>query len=140
MSHDPSHRITGPDNVVLADATQHRSLIDVKVEVDVHGIVIPSPLVATLYRVAQEALRNVERHADAGQVTVSLRARPGLIELVVADDGCGIDGPLEARRRDAGLASMRERLSLAGGELSIDSNADTGTRVVAWIGLDTEAD
>jgi signal transduction histidine kinase len=123
----------------LGDATQQRSLVDVKVNVDIAGVVIPPALSATLYRVAQEALRNVERHADAGCATVSLRARPGYVELEVSDDGRGFDGPLEKKRGESGLAAMRERLSLAGGELHIDTAGDHGTRVFAWVGMDTEA-
>lgn len=123
----------------LGDATQQRSLVDVKVNVDIDGVVIPPALSATLYRVAQEALRNVERHADAGHATVTLRARPGYVELEVDDDGRGFEGPLEKKRGESGLAVMRERLSLAGGELRIDTVGDHGTRVIAWVGMDTEA-
>jgi signal transduction histidine kinase len=123
----------------LGDATRQRSLVDVQVNVDISGVVIPAALSATLYRVAQEALRNVERHADAGQATVSLRARPGYVELEVSDDGRGFDGLLEKKRGESGLAAIRERLSLAGGELHIDTAGDRGTRVTAWVGMDTEA-
>jgi signal transduction histidine kinase len=123
----------------LGDATQQRSLIDVQVTVDIAGVTIPSALAATMYRVAQEALRNVERHADAGRATVSLRARPGYVELEVKDDGRGFEGPKEKKRAESGLATMRERLSLAGGELHIDTAGDRGTRVIAWVGMDTEA-
>jgi signal transduction histidine kinase len=123
----------------LGDATQQRSLIDVQVTVDISGVTIPSALAATMYRVAQEALRNVERHADAGRATVSLRARPGYVELEVKDDGRGFEGPKEKKRAESGLATMRERLSLAGGELHIDTAGDRGTRVTAWVGMDTEA-
>jgi signal transduction histidine kinase len=123
----------------LGDATQQRSLVDVRVNVDVSGVVIPPALSSTLYRVAQEALRNVERHADASKATVFLRARPGYVELEVSDDGRGFDGPLEKKNGDSGYAVMRERLSLAGGKLHIDNIPDRGTRVVAWVGIDTEA-
>jgi signal transduction histidine kinase len=123
----------------LGDATQQRSLVDVRVHIDVSDVVIPLALSATLYRVAQEALRNVERHADAGHATVSLRARTGYVELEINDDGHGIAGPLERKRADTALSAIRERLSLAGGELHIDSAADRGTRVIAWVGMDTEA-
>jgi signal transduction histidine kinase len=123
----------------LGDATQQRSLVDVRVNVDISGVVIPAALSATLYRVAQEALRNVEKHADAGHATVSLRARPGYVELEVSDDGCGFEGALEKKRGDSGFTTMRERLSLAGGALHIDTARDRGTRVTAWIGMDTEA-
>ena len=123
----------------LCDATQQRSLIDVQVTVDIAGVTIPSALAATMYRVAQEALRNVETHADAGRATVSLRARPGYIELEIKDDGRGFEGPKERKRAESGLATMRERLSLAGGELHIDTAGDRGTRVIAWVGMETEA-
>src|ERR1700694_880405 len=123
----------------LGDATQQRSHVDVRVDVDISGVVIPSALSTTLYRVAQEALHYVERHANAGHATVSLCAKPGYVQLEVTDDGCGFEGILEKERGEAGLATMRERLSLAGGELHIDTTADRGTRVTAWVGMDTEA-
>ena len=123
----------------LGDATRQRSLIDVQVRIDISGVAIPAAVSATLYRVAQEALRNVERHADASHATVSLRARPGYVELEIKDDGRGFEGPLEKRRGQSGLAAIRERLSLAGGRLHIDTAQDRGTTVIAWIGMDTEA-
>lgn len=123
----------------LGDATQHRSLVDVRVIIDISGVAIPAAVSATLYRVAQEALRNVERHADAGHAMVSLRARPGYVELEIKDDGRGFEGPLEKKPGESGLAAIRERLSLAGGELHIEAAHDRGTRVIAWVGMDTEA-
>lgn len=123
----------------LGDATQQRSLVDVRVNVDIAGVVIPPAVSTTLYRVAQEALRNVERHADAGHATVSLRARSGYVELEISDDGRGFDGPLEKKHGDSGYAAMRGRLSLAGGELHIDTTRDRGTLVIASVGIDTEA-
>ena len=123
----------------LGDATQQRSHVDVRVDLDITGVVIPPALSTTLYRVAQEALHYVERHANAGRATLSLRARPGYVQLEVTDDGCGFEGAVEKERGEAGLATMRERLSLAGGQLHIDTTGDRGTRVTAWIGMDTEA-
>jgi two-component system, NarL family, sensor histidine kinase LiaS len=70
---------------------------------------------------------------------VSLRARPGYVELEVSDDGHGFEGQPEKNRANSGLNAMRERLSLAGGELHIDTARDRGTRVIAWVGMDTEA-
>jgi two-component system NarL family sensor kinase len=123
----------------LGDATRQRSLVNVEIKVDTSGVVIPPAIASTLYRVAQEALRNVERHPDAGQATVSLRAKPGYVELQVTDDGQRIEGPLETKRLNSGFAAMRERLSLAGGDLHVDTPTDKGTRVTAWVGMDTEA-
>jgi two-component system sensor histidine kinase UhpB len=123
----------------LGDATRQRSLIDVKVRTDIAGVIIPVPLFTTLYRVAQEALRNVEKHADAGTATVLLSARPGLVELEISDDGCGFDSLATTARANSALERVRERLSLAGGELHIESTRDSGTRVVARIRMETEA-
>jgi signal transduction histidine kinase len=123
----------------LGDTTRQRSLIDVRVRTDIVGVIIPVPMFATLYRVAQEALRNVEKHADARTATVSLSAQPGLIELEIRDDGCGFDSLVTTMRANSALERIRERLSLAGGELHIDSTRDSGTRVVARIRMQTEA-
>jgi signal transduction histidine kinase len=123
----------------LADATRQRSLIDVKVKTNVMGVIIPASVSTTLYRVAQEALRDVERHADAGAAQVSLTARSGIVELEVEDDGCDLDGSIERANANPVMARMRERLSLAGGALHIHSTVDSGTRVVATVKLETEA-
>jgi signal transduction histidine kinase len=123
----------------LADATRQRSLVDVHVNIDIDAVIIPAAVSVTLYRVAQEALRNVERHADAGQAVLTLRARPGYAQLEITDDGSGFEAPLGKKRGTSGFAAMRERLSLAGGELHIDTARDKGTRVTAWVGMDTEA-
>jgi len=123
----------------LGDATRQRSLIDVNVRTDIIGVIIPVALFTTLYRVAQEALRNVEKHADAGTATVRLSARPGLVELEISDDGCGFDSLPTRARANSAFERIRERLSLAGGELHIDSTRDSGTCVVARIRMETEA-
>ncbi len=84
-----------------------------------------------LYRVAQEALRNVARHANASSVEVELRALGGGIELSVQDNGVGFDPTRKQGRPSLGLAGMRQRLSLVGGELLIDSVPGAGTSIVA---------
>jgi methyl-accepting chemotaxis protein len=82
-----------------------------------------------LYRIAQEALRNIERHAGAQEVEVRLEAREGRVRLEIRDDGRGFD--TGARRQGGvGLASMEERARLAGGRLTVESGAGMGTRVV----------
>jgi signal transduction histidine kinase len=87
-----------------------------------------------LYRVAQEALTNVAKHAHAEQAWVSLRGRNGSIVLEVGDDGIGFD-PLYATshggRDHFGLTAMRERVEMAGGRWEIHSTPGEGTRVVA---------
>ena len=89
---------------------------------------------AVLYRVAQESLRNAARHAGANVVQVRLSGIDGGAQLEIADDGEGFD-PVEAERRrpGMGLFTMRERISLVGGRLTIDSGEGRGTRVIAWV-------
>ncbi|MFN7986625.1 MAG: PAS domain-containing protein [Thermoanaerobaculia bacterium] len=86
-----------------------------------------------LFRVAQEALRNVARHAGASAVTVSLRRGDGGLLLAVRDDGAGFDPAAQRERRSLGLASMRERVELVGGTLRVDSVPGEGTAISAWV-------
>jgi signal transduction histidine kinase len=87
-----------------------------------------------LYRVAQESLRNVARHARANKVEISLRAKDGGCELEVRDDGIGFD-PDQRRGSGLGHASMRERMHLVGGRLAITSAPHRGTAIMAWVPL-----
>ena len=84
-----------------------------------------------LYRVAQEALRNVARHSGASSVEVKVRVVGGSIELAVQDNGVGFDPVRKQARPSLGLAGMRQRLSLVEGELLIDSAPGGGTSIVA---------
>ncbi|MFQ5872946.1 MAG: sensor histidine kinase, partial [Dehalococcoidia bacterium] len=94
---------------------------------------LPEHLEITLYRIGQEALNNVARHARARNVWITLRQKGSLVSLTVRDDGVGfnLDDLSAAVPRDSGvgLAGMRERASLAGGRLTIDSVLGTGTTV-----------
>ena len=118
----------------LARMTRERSLIDVNVTTNLDDTGIPSALSTTLYRVAREALRSIERRADAGTVSISLSTRNGLIELTITDDSCESDSRKKAASSDSSaLRLARERLSLAGGEVHIDSGPNGGTRIVARI-------
>ncbi|WP_324784506.1 sensor histidine kinase [Streptomyces sp. H51] len=78
-----------------------------------------------LYRVAQESLTNVARHAEAEQVTVALRHTDDGVVLTVTDDGSGI----KAAREGAGIRGMRERALLVGGSLELSPAPRSGTRV-----------
>ncbi|MBP1621119.1 MAG: ATPase [Acidobacteria bacterium] len=93
---------------------------------------LPRDTALGLYRVAQEALRNVARHARAGNVTLALRPRGRGVELEVRDDGVGFD-PAARRGSGLGLASMVERMHLVGGTLAIRRAPQGGTIVVAWV-------
>jgi PAS domain S-box-containing protein len=91
------------------------------------------------FRVAQEALTNVVRHAQAKTVTVELRKEAGKLHLRVRDDGVGFDvGAVReqaVRGASLGLLSMEERAALAGGGLELESTPKKGTEVHAWFPL-----
>ncbi len=84
-----------------------------------------------VYRVAQEALANVARHADATRVEVDLSGREGGIDLCVRDNGRGFDSTLPPS--GLGLNGMAERARLVGGELSVYSSAGSGTTVTLHV-------
>jgi signal transduction histidine kinase len=86
-----------------------------------------------LFRVAQEALRNVVRHAGASTVDVSVLKRDGGLQIAVSDNGSGFDPGSHAERPSLGLASIRERVTLLKGEVDIDSARGHGTTVLAWV-------
>jgi signal transduction histidine kinase len=92
---------------------------------------VPAALALGLYRVAQEALRNVERHAGCRRAAIAVRVGDGVVELTVRDDGRGFDPAARRGGRGLGLVSMDERLRLLGGTLEIRSKPGKGTQVIA---------
>jgi signal transduction histidine kinase len=98
-------------------------------EAVVTGTVQPLPVEvdSAVLRVAGEALHNVERHARAARVGVTLSFMPGELALDVRDDGCGAAGAREGR---FGLPGMRRRAERLGGELAVESEPGAGTTVV----------
>jgi len=122
-------------NAVDALARRITRRSSLRVTLDAGGFNIRmSPVAASaLYRVTEEALRNIEQHANATHARVVLRSN-GVVTLVVEDDGRGVDmraaDPLQA---GLGLFSAKAVLALAGGELQISSAPGLGTRVVARV-------
>jgi PAS domain S-box-containing protein len=94
---------------------------------------LPSELVLCLYRVAQEALRNVVKHSSAKEALVSLTAADLKIRLLIKDSGAGFQ--IAKQKGGLGLLSMEERVRLAGGTLSVTSSPGDGTSVEASIPL-----
>lgn len=86
-----------------------------------------------LFRVAQEALNNVARHAGANAASITLRPVDGGALLAVRDDGVGFDPAHPRPGRSLGLASMRERVRLVNGTLDIETAPGRGTTLVAWV-------
>lgn len=96
---------------------------------------LPTEVAVCLFRIAQEALRNIVRHAQARHVEVALAPRKGGLQLAVIDDGGGFDTAALRQRPGLGLASMRERVRQLGGTLDIHSALGDGTTVSAWVPL-----
>lgn len=97
---------------------------------------LPQGIEVTLYRIAQEALTNVIRHANAGQVEVSLKQLPQGVLMRIEDDGCGFSTrqTMERRgRRHLGLISIHERAAIVGGQLDVFSAPGEGTAVQVFI-------
>jgi signal transduction histidine kinase len=101
---------------------------------------VPKPVLLALYRAAQEALTNVQKHAQARNISVCVSLQKHAALLLVEDDGCGFDTSLldrlpPIREERFGLQGVRERLTMLGGELRVDSNPHKGTRVEVSIPL-----
>jgi signal transduction histidine kinase len=112
------------------------------VRVDVEAVKLPPSLprevALCVYRIAQEALRNIGRHAKASIVQLSLALKDGGVLLAVSDNGSGFEPGLQTRP-SLGHASMRERIRLLGGKLEIRSTLGGGTTVVAWVPISEAA-
>lgn len=90
---------------------------------------IPFSIATVLYRIAQEALRNVAKHAGDARVTLTLSENAHELCLTIRDDGCGFDGGIPRTKPGLGLISMQERASLIGGHLEVHSIPGGGTTV-----------
>ena len=92
---------------------------------------LPAEVQITLYRIAQEALNNISKHAGASEVTVTLRFQPDSVELMIRDNGSGFD-PNAVSGEHLGLGIMHERAESIGALLEIESEIDRGTGVRVW--------
>jgi signal transduction histidine kinase len=116
----------------LAETFREQSGMRVDLESQLGEGRLPSEAETTVYRVIQEALTNVIKHAGADRVSILLQRKNSSVIAVVEDDGSGFD-PNGTRADALGLAGMRERLSLAGGRLLVESTPGSGTTVVAEV-------
>jgi two-component system sensor histidine kinase UhpB len=103
--------------------------IEVTLSADAGLDVIPNDVALCLYRVAQEALRNIAEHAAAHKAQISLRSNGEGLELVIADDGQGFDLAEARSLGGLGLISLDERVRLVGGSLAINTELKRGTEM-----------
>lgn len=108
---------------------------DTGVHVQMHAdrnLTVPISAEPELLRIAQEALANVRRHANATEVVIDLRSSPRTIRLAVSDDGRGFD-PKDVGEDRHGIVGMRERARLLGGRLRVRSERGKGTTITASV-------
>ncbi len=124
----------------LADALRaecerlaRRSRVDLSLKLDPLPDAVGKDAALCLFRVAQESLNNVIRHASARSATLTLRSLDGGLLLGVRDDGVGFDPAGPRKGRNLGLASMRERVRLVNGTLDVESAPGQGTAIVVWV-------
>jgi signal transduction histidine kinase len=110
------------------EVTSHRDLVSDTRDGD--GRLVPE-IEGTIYRLVQEALTNIAKHASTGRARTRIVERDGKVFVEIVDEGAGFD-PAEVRR-GFGLVGMRERVELVGGTLEIHSRPGAGTRVMATL-------
>ncbi len=131
--------------VLHATSTEFADRMGVTIKLACVGLTarLPADTELTLYRILQEALKNVERHAHAHHVMVHLTKLDDLVQLVINDDGVGLDPEQHPAKRKGrgglGLLSMRERATYVGGTLKVKSSRGVGTEIKVQIPLPPRA-
>jgi signal transduction histidine kinase len=124
----------GPALERLVDTYRQQASLLVDLEIRLGESRLPSEVETTLYRLVQEALTNIAKHADATGISILVTRKPSSVALVVEDDGEGFD-PGDARDGGLGISGMRERVALLGGRLRVESSPGKGTTLAAEVPL-----
>jgi signal transduction histidine kinase len=118
----------------LAETFREQTQIRVDLETNLGEERLPTEVETAIYRIVQEALSNVVKHAKASRISILLTMKDRSVAAVIEDDGVGFD-PAAARDEGLGLVGMRERVGLLGGRLGIESAGGAGTTLVAEVPL-----
>jgi signal transduction histidine kinase len=116
----------------LATASAKRSNLTLDLHVPAQPLLLTPVLEQTVYRIAQEALTNIERHAQATAISLALSAEHGQLRLMVRDNGCGFALDAAEKSDRLGLRGMRERADLVDGQLKVASAPGQGTMLEFW--------
>ncbi len=124
----------------IADKLDEGSTMDVEVQVNMQNSDLPHEIQLTLFRIAQEALGNIKRHADASIAIIRLESDAKKVKLSIIDDGRGFQVPSPLSEISStgklGLIGMQERAQLLGGTMQIESAAGKGTAINVEIPLE----
>jgi PAS domain S-box-containing protein len=123
----------------LCDEFSAREGIQVEFEEEAVPKALPVDMASCLYRVVQEALHNVSKHAQASHVRLKVSGGPEGIHLSIHDRGVGFDSKVGPSLHGLGIVSMKERVELMHGEFSIHSQPGRGTEVRIFVPLSKEA-
>lgn len=119
---------------ILREAREARPQLQVDADISVSDKEVPAALRIVAFRILQEAVNNVLKHADASLLTVAFSAGAQHLSLVIADDGSGIPrSSMRERRHSSGIVGMIRRVHDSGGAIEITSKPGKGTRIgVEW--------
>jgi len=125
----------------LAEDLHEHQKLDISLDVEqLRGLRLPEKAETSLFRILQEALNNIAKHADARRVSVRLSRQPKSVLLQVFDDGRGIDPIVVKAQANSGghmgMVGMRERAAQLDGEFSVDSSLGKGTRITVRLPLE----
>jgi signal transduction histidine kinase len=118
----------------LVQTFSEATAIRVDVEAQLGDKRLPAEVETTLYRIVQEALTNIVKHAGASRVSILLVRSSGSATVVIEDDGQGFD-PAKLREDGMGIIGMRERVELHEGRLTVESTPGSGATLVAEVPL-----
>ena len=117
----------------LIDTHRRDAAVTVDLEIRLGEKRLPTDVETTMYRIVQEALTNIARHAGASRISILLTRKERAVVVVIEDDGAGFD-PGHATA-GLGLTGMRERVTLLGGRLRVEANPGRGATIAAEVPL-----
>lgn len=136
---DSGHAPVTLDGIERTAQAARDAGLDVELDLDLGDMQVPGPVAGAAFRIVQESVTNVLRHARAEHVRIEVRVADGQVHVEVADDGRGAAAAGRDRGRSGqGISGMRDRAALLGGTLEITSG-DQGLRVLAALPLDPDA-
>ena len=120
--------------------TAYRTRLDITITADIADVSLPTSAEHALLRIAQEALANAVRHANASTITLSLVPHTGKVELTIADNGTGFELGGQDVQHGLGLRLMRERVQELNGTFQLASAPEEGTRIQVCLPLQEKDD